>query len=243
MHTILYIYIYMQVNKIYQVMYAYTSVLLVRFNNEWPQKIERSILTFIMSNSTASSSDHRINNRRNGLKAHEQQAATLERLLANPNKSMILPKHHDKSLRPPREIMKNVSGSSAGAGSGEFHVYKHSRRREYERIQLMEEAAEKERLEKEFNDRQNEARIAVEQKTNKNRAKRDKRKAAKEAAKIASHQSDRKIEPRFCVNDAKEQSNEKGEDTLNFKKKRLNAEGASKILFQTPDSSEENGIQ
>ena len=35
--------------------------------------------------------------------------------------------------------MKNVQGSSAGAGSGEFHVYKESRRREYERIQLMEE--------------------------------------------------------------------------------------------------------
>lgn len=35
--------------------------------------------------------------------------------------------------------MKNVQGSSAGAGSGEFHVYKQSRRREYERIRLMTE--------------------------------------------------------------------------------------------------------
>lgn len=39
--------------------------------------------------------------------------------------------------------MKNVQGSSAGAGSGEFHVYKASRRREYERLQLMEEEAAK----------------------------------------------------------------------------------------------------
>ena len=35
--------------------------------------------------------------------------------------------------------MKNVQGSSAGAGSGEFHVYKASRRREYERLKIMEE--------------------------------------------------------------------------------------------------------
>ena len=39
--------------------------------------------------------------------------------------------------------MKNVTGSSAGAGSGEFHVYKQQRRREYERIQLMEEQNKK----------------------------------------------------------------------------------------------------
>ena len=37
--------------------------------------------------------------------------------------------------------MKNVQGSSAGAGSGEFHVYKASRRREYERLKIMEEEA------------------------------------------------------------------------------------------------------
>ena len=32
-----------------------------------------------------------------------------------------------------------MQGSSAGAGSGEFHVYKASRRREYERLKLLEE--------------------------------------------------------------------------------------------------------
>jgi hypothetical protein len=36
-------------------------------------------------------------------------------------------------------MMKNVQGSSAGAGSGEFHVYKASRRREYERLKIMDE--------------------------------------------------------------------------------------------------------
>jgi hypothetical protein len=40
-------------------------------------------------------------------------------------------------VRAPVEMMKNVQGSSAGAGSGEFHVYKQSRRREYERLRIM----------------------------------------------------------------------------------------------------------
>lgn len=35
-----------------------------------------------------------------------------------------------------------MTGSSSAAGSGEFHVYKHSRRREFERVKLMEEQAQ-----------------------------------------------------------------------------------------------------
>ena len=40
-------------------------------------------------------------------------------------------------------MMKNVQGSSAGAGSGEFHVYKQNRRREYERLKIMDEKAQR----------------------------------------------------------------------------------------------------
>jgi hypothetical protein len=43
-----------------------------------------------------------------------------------------------KMGRTPKDTLKNISGSSAAAGSGEFHIYKHSRRREYERVKAME---------------------------------------------------------------------------------------------------------
>ncbi|GAA5935015.1 PRKRIP1 family protein [Sporobolomyces koalae] len=73
----------------------------------------------------------------------EIQAHQLNKLLANPEKDVYIPQRPKegvtKTLRPPREMMKNVQGSSAGAGSGEFHVYKQSRRREYERLKLMDE--------------------------------------------------------------------------------------------------------
>ena len=73
----------------------------------------------------------------------EKQRSQLSRLLKDPAKpAFIPPPPKEKTLRPAREMMKNVQGSSAGAGSGEFHVYKAARRREYERLRLLEEQAE-----------------------------------------------------------------------------------------------------
>lgn len=75
--------------------------------------------------------------------AVERQRMQLDRLLKDPSKPVNLPAApKEKTIRPPREMMKNVQGSSAGAGSGEFHVYKAGRRREYERLKLMDEEAQ-----------------------------------------------------------------------------------------------------
>lgn len=77
----------------------------------------------------------------------ERQRAQLDKLLKDPAKPAFIPTApKDKTIRPPREMMKNVQGSSAGAGSGEFHVYKASRRREYERLKMMDEKNQKVRL-------------------------------------------------------------------------------------------------
>lgn len=74
----------------------------------------------------------------------DKQRAQLERLLKDPSKpAYIPPPPKEKTIREAREMMKNVQGSSAGAGSGEFHVYKASRRREYERLKIMDEKTQK----------------------------------------------------------------------------------------------------
>ncbi len=74
----------------------------------------------------------------------EKQRHQLEKLLKDPAKPAHVPAPpKEKTIRPPREMMKNIQGSSAGAGSGEFHVYKASRRREYERLKLIEETTKK----------------------------------------------------------------------------------------------------
>ena len=75
-------------------------------------------------------------------------AVAIENLMADPEIPLALPDASKPKtaggLAPPPEIVTNVQGSSAGAGSGEFHVYKASRRREYERLRLMDEEAKKE---------------------------------------------------------------------------------------------------
>lgn len=54
----------------------------------------------------------------------ERQAAALNRLLAHPDREVRIPQRPQegatKTLRAPRDMMKNVQGSSAGADSGEF---------------------------------------------------------------------------------------------------------------------------
>ncbi|KAI0342104.1 DUF1168-domain-containing protein [Trametopsis cervina] len=122
---------------------------------------------------------------RHALTAVEKQRAQLDRLLKNPEKpAYVPPPPKDKTIRPAREMMKNVQGSSAGAGSGEFHVYKASRRREYERLKLMEDEAAKEALEAEFEAKKRERDSKADAKTAKNRAKRQKQ---KERAKGGKH--------------------------------------------------------
>ncbi|KAI2547188.1 PRKR interacting protein 1 [Homo sapiens] len=74
-------------------------------------------------------------------------------------------------------------GSSAGAGSGEFHVYRHLRRREYQRQDYMDAMAEKQKLDAEFQKRLEKNKIAAEEQTAKRRKKRQKLKEKKLLAK------------------------------------------------------------
>lgn len=110
-----------------------------------------------------------------------QQSAQVEALFAKPDREIKIASSNPKSnsLAPPPEIVANVQGSSAGAGSGEFHVYKASRRREYERLRLMDEEVKKEESEKEFLKQKEEREKRDAEKTLKNKAKREKAKQRK----------------------------------------------------------------
>ena len=91
--------------------------------------------------------DGDVRRKRHNLTPAEKQAQELERMFKNPEKAMRDPSPPPmKKIRAPIDIVDNIHGSSAGPGSGEFHVYKHGRRFEYERIHAMEVKAAKVRL-------------------------------------------------------------------------------------------------
>jgi Protein of unknown function (DUF1168) len=107
------------------------------------------------------------------------QAATIDALFAKPDKEIHIPSSTSapKPTYQPPEIVANVQGSSAGAGSGEFHVYKASRRREYERLRAMDDEVKKEKESEEFDRLRKEREEKDREKTRKNREKREKMKA------------------------------------------------------------------
>ncbi|KAB5585811.1 hypothetical protein GE09DRAFT_1210398 [Coniochaeta sp. 2T2.1] len=113
------------------------------------------------------------------------QAATLSTLFSKPDQEIRLPPPLSSSSstsgslvakRAVPEIVTNVQGSSAGAGSGEFHVYKASRRREYERLRVMDEEVQEEKDREEFERGRKEREMRDEEKTRRNRERRERKK-------------------------------------------------------------------
>jgi hypothetical protein len=109
------------------------------------------------------------------------QAASVTALFAKPDQEIRIDPSTSQRRQPgpPPEIVANVQGSSAGAGSGEFHVYKASRRREYERLRAMDEEVEKERDAEVWEREKKEREERDREKTRKNREKRERLKLKK----------------------------------------------------------------
>ncbi len=66
------------------------------------------------------------------------------------------------------EKVNNVMGSTAGAGSGEFHLYRHGRRREMARVEGMEREAVEDEKQALFEERVESKRKECEERTLKN---------------------------------------------------------------------------
>eukprot|EP00730_Choanoeca_flexa_P000731 TRINITY_DN10317_c1_g1_i2.p1 TRINITY_DN10317_c1_g1~~TRINITY_DN10317_c1_g1_i2.p1 ORF type:complete len:209 (+),score=51.65 TRINITY_DN10317_c1_g1_i2:153-779(+) len=64
----------------------------------------------------------------------------LERLMSNPERDVAIPDAPQEAAQPKvLEFNPNIHGSNAGAGSGEFHVYRADRRREERRQAWLED--------------------------------------------------------------------------------------------------------
>ncbi|XP_046622915.1 PRKR-interacting protein 1 homolog [Neodiprion virginianus] len=109
--------------------------------------------------------------------AVDLQRLKLMKLMKNPDKPILLPER-PKSKNTPTvpEFVRNVMGSSAGAGSGEFHVYRHLRRKEYSRQKFIQEKGKKELLDEEYHRKLEANKEAANDATAKRRAKRLKKK-------------------------------------------------------------------
>ncbi|KAH6673110.1 hypothetical protein B0J14DRAFT_654840 [Halenospora varia] len=133
--------------------------------------------------------------KKRALTPRSETASQIEHLFAKPDQEIRLPststslsKHNGSA---PPEIVANVQGSSAGAGSGEFHVYKASRRREYERLRAMDEEVQKEKDESEWERERREREERDREKTRKNREKREKLKKKKQGGKVGGGEGEK----------------------------------------------------
>lgn len=90
----------------------------------------------------------------------------------------------DAKPKPPPDFVRNVVGSSAAAGSAEFHIFRNNKRREQERLAYIEKQAIKDDLDREYEERKRARKENEEQKTAKKRERRQRQKEHKKRAKL-----------------------------------------------------------
>ncbi|OWF40971.1 PRKR-interacting protein 1-like [Mizuhopecten yessoensis] len=130
--------------------------------------------------------------------ASDLQRLKLEKLMKKPDKEVIIAdKSQGYNPRAPLEFIRNVWGSSAGAGSGDFHVYRGVRRREYARQKFVLEKAKREEADAEY-----------EKKVEVNVKAADERTAKKRAKRLKKKQKQKGKKPRTEVKEKEEESDE-----------------------------------
>ncbi|KAM4522076.1 PRKR-interacting protein 1 homolog [Odontesthes bonariensis] len=143
----------------------------------------------------------------------EEQRLKLERLMRNPEKVAPIPDRlKEWKPRAPPEFVRDVMGSSAGAGSGEFHVYRHLRRREYQRQDFLDKMAEVQDKDQEYLEKLEQNKRAADERTAKRRKKREKLKQRKLMAKKAKLEDKNKKDDADSSSDGSEEEEKETED-------------------------------
>uniref|UniRef100_A0A8C5D2E3 PRKR-interacting protein 1 n=1 Tax=Gadus morhua TaxID=8049 RepID=A0A8C5D2E3_GADMO len=143
----------------------------------------------------------------------EEQRLKLERLMRNPDKPAPIPERpRDWNPRAPPEFVRDVMGSSAGAGSGEFHVYRHLRRREYQRQDFLDKMSDKVKQDIDYLDKVEENKKAADDRTAKRRKKRDKLKMKKMSAKKAKEDSTKEGDEKSSSSSSDDDDDKEAED-------------------------------
>ncbi|XP_071495250.1 PRKR-interacting protein 1 homolog [Diadema antillarum] len=139
----------------------------------------------------------------------DKQRLQIEKLMRNPDKPVYVPeKKKEWSPRAPAEFVRDVMGSSAGAGSGEFHVYRGYRRRELARVTYIQNRAEKEDKDVTYHEKLEQNEKAAEERTAKKRAKRQKQKQKMKAKKKKMEEEEKAKKKAEAGEDASDDSDE-----------------------------------
>ncbi|XP_059481256.1 PRKR-interacting protein 1 homolog [Neocloeon triangulifer] len=138
---------------------------------------------------------------------YDVQRIRLERLMQNPDKPIIIPERPKERQAPDApDFVRNVMGSSAGAGSGEFHVYRHLRRKEYARQRAIQEKAKREQLDDNYQKKLDDNKMKADEKTAKKRAKRLKKKGKQKNKKPKTAEQKKDDDSESDTNDDEEKS-------------------------------------
>lgn len=139
------------------------------------------------------------------------QRAKLEKLMKNPDKPVHIPT--PKTAKDPNrapDFVYNVMGSSAGAGSGEFHVYRQIRRKETLRMKVLGSQQEKDELNEAYHQKLDENERLSEERTAKKRQKRQKKKEAQKRKKLEQKKKSKEKNKNGEEGDRKESSSSSG---------------------------------
>ncbi|EDX07312.1 PRKR-interacting protein 1 homolog [Drosophila simulans] len=165
--------------------------------------------------------------------ATDLQRLKLEKLMKNPDKPVVIPEQRRERdfMSSVPTFVRNVMGSSAGAGSGEFHVYRHLRRKEYARQKNIQNQSAREAADEAYQQKLDDNKRAAEEKTAKKRAKRLKRKQRAKKPK-----EDKKP----LAKEASEDSNTESEEEPTEEKAESNPEEGQQVASK---ESEDNSTQ